>query len=345
MGKIAAYHSGGETISTPTPVNATPAPIDIYFVPGMSAPIVSTNVADLANADATSADVFINSQEAVKEDSTVPTSISGTAPSNAVGVASGQAPHLESTMVTGSATVFVNGEPLMRHRDPTLQSAGNCAGVVKLTEGFSLGNGIEVDASLSEADQLAIIDALDLLYERPISRDLLIQLQDPAVNQGNVTTITTTTGGNGANPDNINDAYLVPPAAGSTDPPTPNIGTNVTVNFNLTNTFAGTPLERPPEVGLGHELIHALHSVTGTLVQGTRQDTAHPSTTNIFELQAIGLEEFADDTFTDNALREERGLNTRDNHNPNNVWTYSPTAAREQLWATNSAGQAYVYSG
>lgn len=345
MGKIAAYHSGGETISTPSPVNATPAPIDVYFVPGMSAPITCTNIADLANADNTAADVFINSQEAVKEDTTVPTSVSGTAPTTGVGITSGLAPHLESTMVTGSTTVFVNGLPLMRHRDPTLQSAGNCPGAVKLREGFSLGNGIEVDTTLSEADQLAILDALDLLYERPISRDLLIQLQDPAVNQGNVTTITTTTGGNGATPDNMTNAYLVPPAAGTSDPPTPNIGTNVTVNFNLTNTFAGTPLERPPEVGLGHELIHALHSVTGTLIQGQRQDSAHPSATNVFELQAIGLEEFADDAYTDNALREERGLNTRDNHNPSNVWTYNPTAAREQLWATNSAGQAYVYSG
>ena len=311
-----------------------------------SSPVPCTNVAGLDVAIDVSQDVYINSSRVVRLDTTVPTSLSAGAPPGGFGIASGQPPHNVSEMVSGSATVFANGEPLIRHRDPTSQSAANCDGAVKLANGFSTGNGIEIDSSLTEAEQQQIIDALDLLYERPRSRELIETMQDTANNQGHTTTLTLTPDGNAAGGYSDGSArFMVDPPAGSSDPPTPGVGTSLTVWFNPTRTFAGTAMERPPEVGWAHELVHAYQAMAGIMIDGTRQNPGHSRPTNIRELQAVGLEEFAGDPFTDNAFREERGLPTRNSHDNTNTFDYIPTNVPAIAWATGTGGESLVYSG
>lgn len=82
----------------------------------------------------------------------------------------------------------------------------------------------------------------------------------------NTVTIVQTTGGNSTNYDNPIDA-----ANGN--------GTGSTVEFNETKTTGGVDVHgsgnRPTEIGLGHELIHAGHGNNGT-----RDTTPEPSKTD-----------------------------------------------------------------
>lgn len=58
---------------------------------------------------------------------------------------------------------------------------------------------------------------------------------------------------------------------------------------------------RPPEVGLGHELIHALHYARKTRESRYLRE----------EWKTIGLGQFAQDSLTENALRKEYNLEPR----------------------------------
>jgi uncharacterized Zn-binding protein involved in type VI secretion len=82
------------------------------------------------------------------------------------------------------------------------------------------------------------------------------------------------------------------------------------------NGAACVPLEVPPNIALGHELIHALHNAEGTQARG--KDPLPPLSEPSIdeeEAQAIGVGSHVDDVITENALHREAGLPVRSDHN------------------------------
>jgi hypothetical protein len=82
-------------------------------------------------------------------------------------------------------------------------------------------------------------------------------------------------------------------------------GSDSTVNFNPTRTF-NCPLDRamhqrPPAVGLAHELIHALHASQGVLMSLV----ANPQGENLEELITTGLPPYHFEEISDNLLRTQ----------------------------------------
>lgn len=64
---------------------------------------------------------------------------------------------------------------------------------------------------------------------------------------------------------------------------------------------------RPPEVALAHELIHALHDLNGSL----------GSTRKIEEQQTVGLDKWAKDKYTENQVRDDYGIVRRPRYGQN----------------------------
>jgi hypothetical protein len=86
----------------------------------------------------------------------------------------------------------------------------------------------------------------------------------------------------------------------------PNLGGHTTVSWNASNlTAAG--VARPPYIGLGHELIHALHNQRGEQ-PGNENGT---TTTVLYEYLCVGLGPFAALPNTENALRAAVGIALR----------------------------------
>jgi hypothetical protein len=86
---------------------------------------------------------------------------------------------------------------------------------------------------------------------------------------------------------------------------TPGTGSDSTVNFNPTKTF-NCPLDkamhqRPPAVGLAHELIHSLHASQGLLMSLVR----NPQGENLEELITTGLPPYHFEEISDNLLRTQ----------------------------------------
>lgn len=92
---------------------------------------------------------------------------------------------------------------------------------------------------------------------------------------------------------------------------TPGAGTDSTVSYNPDRTEIGDGTEawtnRPPEVGLGHELVHADDAANGRMDTG---DDAGSGTRNR-ELQAVGLPPYADKSPSENGIRRDMGLPER----------------------------------
>jgi hypothetical protein len=341
MPRIVATKGNGKCFSSADPMTVAPMPLDIVLVPAPPGPPVPTpcvNTADLGNATATVPTVFANDQEVVVKASQIPTS-TGAPPTATIGQVSGQPVNNKCEFVTASATVFADGKPLVRHRDTTTQNAGNCPGGVKLKEALDLSRaGIKIDASLSAADKEAVVSALEELYATPRGKELIDSLQNPATMQGNQTTITTTTGGNTCG--GLGSGSFSTPGAGG-GPPTPGSGSNSTVEFNPNSTSVGG-VGRPPALGMGHELIHALQAGMGIIsraIAGTRTPMA--------ELQCIGMGPNSSDRLTDNALREERGLPTRNTHNYVDFFPYTPApgSVPAKAFRMGAGGKGLVYAG
>lgn len=356
MGRMAANKGNGKCISTSDPLTCTPMPIDIVLLP--TGTVETVNVAELGECIKTVDSVNINGKPAVVLKSEIPKS-SGAPPNAIKGVSSPPPANNKCDFVSASATVFANSSPVVRHRDVTKQNAGNCDGAVKIKEAFSLsGTGIAIDPNLSPADRERIVEALEDLAETPLGYELLQDMQNSTIMQGHTTTITITTrgdkiiyyGGGAGRFSNI-------PAGGGS--PVPGAGSSSTIWFNPSETIwynpseiAGTPAEGPTFLGLGHELIHAYHGARGTIPQGNRPPGGTPNA----ELQAIGLEEYADDRYTEeyaddryteNAFREELNLDNRTNHDCVNNYNYKPNPANipPKGYRTGAGGEKFVYAG
>ncbi|RKH06737.1 alkaline phosphatase [Corallococcus sp. CA053C] len=144
--------------------------------------------------------------------------------------------------------------------------------IVDMTNADQRGRSVTVTGS---ADfQARAQSDLDAMRSLPSGQELLRTLDD----SGHTTTIQETSGGNSAGPANRDDAWL------NTDG-TKNKGTNGTVNYNTTRISLGTEdwQNRPPVVGLFHELVHASDYANGTLARGEKDGV------NNRETSAVGL--------------------------------------------------------
>jgi hypothetical protein len=109
----------------------------------------------------------------------------------------------------------------------------------------------------------------------------------------------------------------------------PSTGSSSFINFCIVDE-SSRPADRPPAVGLAHELIHAYYSAKGTQIGFQADDCS----TTLYELLATGLEPFQSGTtypYSDNRLRAE--------------WSaVSSTSGVDSLNATLPAGQRTVYA-
>jgi hypothetical protein len=124
-------------------------------------------------------------------------------------------------------------------------------------------------------------------------------------NSKHTTTIVETNGGNATNFDNVNDAAAVgkPDMSGN---PGSGKGTGSTVSFNPDReppTAKDPSVNRPADVGLHHELVHAGHGANAT--DDNSPDPANPKNPTVEETETIKK---------DNEYRKERGIPTRDDH-------------------------------
>lgn len=174
--------------------------------------------------------------------------------------------------------------------------------------GNAVGSSVTVEGDA--AFQARVQSDLDALRSIPAGRELLTALD----NSGHTTTIRQAAAGEGnsASAADRANAWLKPDG-------TPGTGSNGTVNYNLERTVLGGGAEewqnRPPVVGLFHELVHVYNYTTGTLAQGTTDGV------NNRELAAVGLPYDHDGNAatpnqhpghtSENRLREQLGLPAR----------------------------------
>lgn len=99
---------------------------------------------------------------------------------------------------------------------------------------------------------------------------------------------------------------------------TPGNGTDVTIGYDPTRLQIGSGLfpwnPRPPDVGLHHELVHALHATNGQMQPGNTVDPITGDQIPVRETQATGIGGFSGNdpnNPTDNSYRNERGVPPR----------------------------------
>ncbi|MBZ4416813.1 M91 family zinc metallopeptidase [Myxococcus sp. RHSTA-1-4] len=185
-------------------------------------------------------------------------------------------------------------------------SAEDTRQTVDMTDSDSLGSSVSV-ASGEDADFNARVQSdLDAMRSLPSGQDLLRRLDS----SGKKTTIQSTAGGNSATGTNFNDGYM------SADG-TPGKGTDSQVNYNTSRISLGGEewMNRPPIVGLFHELVHASDFVNGELAPGTSEGVRN------LEHSAVGLPYDHDndpstpkrkqDRTAENDLRDDLNLPTR----------------------------------
>lgn len=197
---------------------------------------------------------------------------------------------------TGSDKLYVQND------DKTTTGKGDTKTIVDMTDADKLGSSVSVDGS-DEFDARVQSD-LDAMRSLPSGQELLRRLDG----SGKKTTIRETSGGNTAT------------ASGDVErgaDRTPGAGADATVNYNTTRTSLGGEewMNRPPVVGLFHELVHASDFVTGELEPGETDGTPNS------EQSAVGLPIDHDGdpstpriTLTrpaENDLRDELNLPTR----------------------------------
>jgi hypothetical protein len=156
-------------------------------------------------------------------------------------------------------------------------------------------------------------DPADPTFQDKVLRDMTTMSNHPTGmetlnnlnNSGQTTTVQHTTGGNSTNYDNANDAA----AKGKPDlngNPGTGKGTGSTINYNPDReppTAADPSVKRPADVGLNHEMVHAVHGAQGT--DDNSPDPANPNNPTVEETETINK---------DNQYREERGIPKRADH-------------------------------
>ncbi|HLL99642.1 MAG TPA: M91 family zinc metallopeptidase, partial [Pyrinomonadaceae bacterium] len=151
-------------------------------------------------------------------------------------------------------------------------------------------------------------DPNDPAFQDKVLRDMTTMSNHPTGmntlnglnNSGHDTTIKRTTGGNATVYDNANDAA----AKGKPDMngnPGTGKGTGSTIKYNPDDPVRNA--QRPPDVGLHHEMVHAVHGAEGT--DDNSSDPANPNNPTVEETETINK---------DNDYRAERGVKKRKDH-------------------------------
>ncbi len=162
---------------------------------------------------------------------------------------------------------------------------------------IKVGNGIIIKKDPSDPTfQDKVLRDMTTMSNNPTGMNTLNSLN----NGGNNTTIQRTTGGNATNYDNVNDAA----AKGKPDlngNPGSGKGTGSTIDYNPDDPVKNA--KRPPDVGLNHEMVHAVHGAEGT--DDNSPDPANPNNPSVEETETINK---------DNDYRGERGVPKRKDH-------------------------------
>ncbi|MFB1483485.1 M91 family zinc metallopeptidase [Corallococcus sp. RDP092CA] len=160
----------------------------------------------------------------------------------------------------------------VEENETTADAAEGERELVDMTNADQRGSSVSVTGS---ADfQARVQSDLDALRSLPSGQELLGTLDS----SGKKTTIRETASGNSAGGTNFNDGFMN--ADG-----TPGKGTDAQVNYHTTRISLGNEewMNRPPVVGLFHELVHASDMNNGTLALGSKNGTRN------LETSAVGL--------------------------------------------------------
>jgi hypothetical protein len=191
--------------------------------------------------------------------------------------------------------------------DTVTVGKGDTRTTVDMTDADALGSSVTVTGD--DAFTARVQSDLDAMRSLPSGQELLRRLDD----SGKSTTIRAVarpTDGNTANGTNFNDGYMA--ADG-----TPGKGTDSQVNYHTSRISLGGEewQNRPPVVGLFHELVHASDFVNGELAPGSSEGTRN------LEHSAVGLPydhdndpktpKIKQDRVGENDLRDDLNLPTR----------------------------------
>lgn len=350
MGLLAANKGNGDCVSTTDMMACTPMPIDLILLPPPPPPnpppVPCVNTAKLGDATGTATKVNIMGKPAILKKSVIPTS-SGAPPPAIKGVASPPPANNKCEFVLVSSSVKAEGSFLVRHRDMTMQNAGNCPGAVKLSEAFSLdGSGIALDPNMSDAEKLEVLKVLEALYEYPRTRELLDAIRTSG--QGNTITVSSRTrAGAPCPPQQACQQPLGPSNAVINANEVNGVGNPSHVQFSPTTpvTQAGYGAMQP-DIILAHELVHALHSARGTTLMGDAMGTGASSAMQNWEQQAMGIGSESNSRLAESRFAEERGLPVRTSHGGGEgdfPCTVDPANVAPREFASGAGGQKFVY--
>jgi len=159
-----------------------------------------------------------------------------------------------------------------------------------------VGNNITIKGSQAFRDR--VVADLAKLSATPTGDKLL-----DSIDAGNKkVTIQETSGGNECGYDSPNDRFVKPDGTNGSGS-----GSTVSYNPNTTQIDDGSEpwMTRPPEVGLGHELVHADDASKGQQVPGESGGIRNR------EKQAVGLPPYQNKDPSENKLRADLGLPPR----------------------------------
>jgi hypothetical protein len=334
MGRLVATKGGGKCNSSHSAFTQALEPVDLLIVAPPERIEPHTNVGDLEDAAGVVESVCVNGNPVIVMDTRIPQTTG--APPNAVkGVTSPPPANNEAVFCSSSTSVFAGGSPLIRHRDLTLQNAGNTVGFVKLKNAFSLdGSGIELDPNLSPEEKAKIVENLESMYERPRTRELLDTIgaayRERVASGGKPNPITITNKdkyGNDAKPG-------FPKESGFNNGPSK---VAFAPGDSSPSGYDGKKL--PSDVALAHELTHAYHTTSGTM-----GDTSYEMASE--ETRTMGVGGDANEYFSEARYAEERGLDVRLRHDDQtDKFPFNPKKENiaPEGFAKGPGGSGFVY--
>lgn len=220
----------------------------------------------------------------------------------------------------GSSTVLINGMPAVRRGDMTR----HCGGLGKMIEGSHnvIIGGAPTSVAPPSIREKAEIEKAKQEVERVKTGESNIKLvssqSDPAFKIKTIAALSelasTPTGARLINElaqagkvIEIEDAR----DHGQVGNSETFIGSNVIIRFNPDRKKLDGEnwQQRPPSIGLGHELIHAYHDLNGTTDNGDRDyydlTTGAKRNDPGYEVQAVGLGPYMNDPLTENNVRRD----------------------------------------
>jgi uncharacterized Zn-binding protein involved in type VI secretion len=226
------------------------------------------------------------------------------------------------TIVKGALTVKINNLAAARITDTTAHGGvivGGCPTVIIGDIGmFLYSPGITIQGTKQYIDKVrARLDALKLA---PSGKAILDRLDANAQKGKHVIVVPTGPGSNGCTPGTqaaFPKKTKVDAATGKVQVIDPGDGTDSSVDFDpdYEPKYPDGTSCRSPEIGLGHELIHAVHNGDGTNLRKF-PDLTDPllAVSNHEEAQTIGRGAYVGTSPTDNSLRAELGFKARNSH-------------------------------